>query len=364
MSSASGEIHRTSRIPYFDNMKFVLISLVVLGHALALVSDRSHLASALLNFIYLFHMPVFVFISGLFAGNSYKEGKNGLNVNLVVGFFILYFLIYSAFWLIGVAADREWAYNPFYTNSLAWYMLSMAWWTLSIPFVSKFGLLRASTISVAFSLIIGFFDQFSGFLALSRTIVFAPFFFLGYFIGPARCLKFMRRIQRNFGFVISAIAIMTIFFAITFVYVEAANDFHKLAVGYNSYEEIGGVFSNAVSAFLGRLLFYAVACILGTCFIVLIPQEKTPFTFLGQRTLAVYSLHALILNIGTWVLHLDLPLAEFSSPIALIILFAISALLTIGLSWRPISKPFAIVMNARYINRKDDWGTGLNRLLP
>ena len=337
------------RIPYLDNMKFVLISLVVLGHTLALISDRSHLASALLNFIYLFHMPVFVFVSGLFAGSSYKEGKGGLNANRVIGFIVLYLLIYSAFWLIGIASNRGWAYNPSYTNSLAWYMLSMAWWTISIPFVSKFGILRTSIIGVTLSLIIGFNTQFGGFLVLSRTIVFAPFFYLGYFIQPRRFVVFSKRLRNSRGFIIAAAFTLFALFYLTYVNNDAASDFHKLVVGYNSYDKIGGVFASPTLAFLGRILFYIIALISGICFSSLVPQKSTAITLLGQRTLSIYSLHLIILNFITWMLPFDTMLSQLDSHSALILIFVLSFVLVIGLSLKPIHEAFSAILNHKFI---------------
>ena len=50
-----------------DSLKFVLICLVILGHCLELFSlHLTPVTNHLYQFIYLFHMPLFVFISGCF----------------------------------------------------------------------------------------------------------------------------------------------------------------------------------------------------------------------------------------------------------------------------------------------------------
>lgn len=52
----------------FDNLRFILMFLVVFGHFLALQDEYS-----LYRFIYSFHMPAFIFISGYFAKYSRRR---------------------------------------------------------------------------------------------------------------------------------------------------------------------------------------------------------------------------------------------------------------------------------------------------
>ena len=57
------------RIYLFDNVKTLAIIFVVVGHAinfLALTPKGNDLEKSLFVFIYSFHMPLFIFISGLF----------------------------------------------------------------------------------------------------------------------------------------------------------------------------------------------------------------------------------------------------------------------------------------------------------
>lgn len=55
----------------YDNMKFILILLVVFGHLLEYI--RGDISENIYRIIYTFHMPVFVFISGYFA--KFKKKK-------------------------------------------------------------------------------------------------------------------------------------------------------------------------------------------------------------------------------------------------------------------------------------------------
>ena len=69
-----------SRKYRFDNIKFILITLVVFGHFLELIDGQT--ANNLYRIIYLFHIPAFIFITGYFAKfNPSKKKKKKLTNN-------------------------------------------------------------------------------------------------------------------------------------------------------------------------------------------------------------------------------------------------------------------------------------------
>ena len=55
---------RGSRDPFFDNAKMLLVTLVVVGHSWTLLPDVST-SSPVYVFLYSFHVPAFVLVSGL-----------------------------------------------------------------------------------------------------------------------------------------------------------------------------------------------------------------------------------------------------------------------------------------------------------
>ena len=61
------------RNDYFDNIKSVLITLVVIGHFL-LPLESTRLKDGLVNVIYLFHMPMFIMVSGYHIRDDRKSG--------------------------------------------------------------------------------------------------------------------------------------------------------------------------------------------------------------------------------------------------------------------------------------------------
>ena len=58
------------RIALWDNLKLFLIFLVVLGHLSFDYFDSSQMFRTISMVIYTFHMPAFVFVSGLFCKRS------------------------------------------------------------------------------------------------------------------------------------------------------------------------------------------------------------------------------------------------------------------------------------------------------
>ena len=59
---------QSNRIAYWDNLKAILIFLVVLGH---IVPECGAITYWLRFAIYTFHMPAFVFVSGFFSKKAY-----------------------------------------------------------------------------------------------------------------------------------------------------------------------------------------------------------------------------------------------------------------------------------------------------
>lgn len=63
---------KKTRISFFDNARFLLMVLVVFGHLLQPFTIQNQWYNKLYLFIYTFHMPAFIFISGYFS-ESFTE---------------------------------------------------------------------------------------------------------------------------------------------------------------------------------------------------------------------------------------------------------------------------------------------------
>ncbi|SDS31609.1 Fucose 4-O-acetylase [Brevibacterium siliguriense] len=159
-----------------DRAKGILIFLVVLGHLLARTSPwESPILGAPMYFIYMFHMPAFVFLAGITA-------KSNKLAERVLTYFVLLAtvlpLMWGWMWLFGLNPDYDFLRPFWYT----WFLLSMAWWMITVPFIERF----PRTMLVA-SLVVGLFGGLLPILdtelSAARTMAFWPFFVIGKLYG-------------------------------------------------------------------------------------------------------------------------------------------------------------------------------------
>lgn len=76
---------------HLDNVKFILILLVVIGHFIELLADNYEFSRKLFFYIYLFHMPLFVFVTGYFSKTFY-DGKR-IKVEKLLSYFVLFIIL-------------------------------------------------------------------------------------------------------------------------------------------------------------------------------------------------------------------------------------------------------------------------------
>ena len=83
---------------WLDNVKVLAILLVVVGHGVGTVRNQSELAPAVSNFIYIFHIPLFVIVSGWTAR---RVSASSANVMKTVLQLIVPYVIFESFtsWL-------------------------------------------------------------------------------------------------------------------------------------------------------------------------------------------------------------------------------------------------------------------------
>lgn len=166
------------RIYALDSLKFFLIILVIYGH---IYSGEQGMYGV--RFVYLFHMPLFAYISGFFSSFCSDScsfySKNKKLLLYYVGFQIVYYII-CRFLEIYQMSFTQLLFKPFIH---LWYLLSLFYWRL---FLFIFGknikkhLLLSLCFSFCFCLICGFLNINDEF-AIGKTFVLLPFFMLGFY---------------------------------------------------------------------------------------------------------------------------------------------------------------------------------------
>lgn len=269
---------------YFDNLKFLLIFLVVLGHFVEWSMYKSNNAKIIWTFLYSFHMPLFVFISGYFAKNAIKSK----NVNRAIMFFVMYLLIKTILFIVDKCCGLNPNLNLSTVNSVPWYIFAMGAWYLISILLRNVNKKYIFVFSIMLALIIGFDKNIGDTWGLSRIIVFYPFFLLGLDINKEPLMN----IVKNRKIKIISVFYLIILILIFILFIDKLNLLKPIFLGKISYRAL----DNSIEPFgvCFRLGWYVIATITGISIMSLVPIGKTIFTKLGQRTISVYFYHAII----------------------------------------------------------------------
>ena len=107
-------IANKERSAYWDNIKGILILLVVFAHILYYLRDMSAGIAMTVDLIYLFHMPAFVFVSGYFG-----KSERSRSFESIIKLAFLFFIFNS----ITMFIDGRTTYlEPVYSY---WYLLAL-----------------------------------------------------------------------------------------------------------------------------------------------------------------------------------------------------------------------------------------------
>ena len=268
-----------------DNIRSLLIFLVVIGHFFEISGSLK--IRYLTEFIYSFHMPVFVFISGYFAKFHPKR--------IFIGYiypYVLLQLIYNVFtkYYLNGASNIFIMSMPQFT---LWYLLAMAFYCMLIPFITtNKAVLRwiVFAISAVVSIISGFDTGIEYSFAMGRFFTFLPFFVAGHY---AKDIALAEKIQ---GMRIGIKSVCAALLAIAVVVVETVILKSK-TVGLN---ELYGVFAYVKTGDTWHLrVFLMVVGFVWIGFLLFsIPNIKVPLlTVVGQNTFPIYIFHGFFIKI-------------------------------------------------------------------
>ena len=271
------------RDPFFDNAKFILIVLVVLGHVLA-IGLKTKINCALFEWIFSFHMPLFVFISGYFT--RITDAKKYLKGILYFAeTFFIFSLIHIAFRYIqgDVKSIFRLLIIPRFT---LWYLLSLIWWRIILYYIPSS--IRENhqmliILSIILCLTMGWIPIDEE-LSFQRTFAFLPFFITGFVTGKKQVdLKSGKRKLFHLFFLLS-IAIIYIIIPISF----NVPLFQNLSYLHSAYSPL--------FYFVFRIGWLILASFMSYCLLSIVPRKKYRWTHFGQLTLFIYMYHSVILS--------------------------------------------------------------------
>ena len=280
------------RVPLWDNARWIAITLVVVGHAILKLIAESDVAYEFYLFIYAFHVPLFVAVSGYFA----RSGPLGTRqLHRLVTDIVLPYLIFETIWttirwLLGGEFRLDYS-TPSWT---LWFLIALLVWRLALPFLV---LLRYPLlISVIVSVGAGYFASIDATFALSRTLGLLPFFVFGWQLRQWQLTT--RWLDLHSAAVwrwrIGAITLFTALLGVIVANIDALREAQvRQFLLYNEayptfgYDEFwaGGI----------RLGLMLLAFALIVAFLLLMPRRRTRFTAYGAATMYIYLLHTFVL---------------------------------------------------------------------
>ncbi|GAA0375721.1 membrane protein [Acrocarpospora corrugata] len=267
------------RDPFLDNAKFLAIVLVVAGHLVEDLRDVDS-AHALYFFVYLFHMPLFIVISGYLSRNFTALRTRKLITSLAVPY-VIFELAYSLprYFLYGKLDIT--LLDPYY---LTWFLMSLFLWRLSTPL--WFQLRWPLAVAVGISVLSGM-SPLPDELSMNRTMGLLPFYVLGLMLKPEHFQLLKRKWVRITGAVVLVAGVGIAFVVHRGVPTEWIRWRH-------AYGQIG--VDNLTGSAI-RLAMLVVGALLVAAFLAVTTSRRTWFTALGAVTIYAYLLHGFVAKV-------------------------------------------------------------------
>lgn len=272
------------REAYFDNAKLLFIFLVVFGHLIQPLKENIELVNVLYQWIYLFHMPVFILVSGFFAKGASDRGYLLKLVKRILFPYFLFQLFYSVYYLgIGKSSWDATLYDPHWG---LWFLLSLFSWHLLLIVFKRLKPFYGISIAFGIGVLVGYLPFIGPSFSLSRTLVFFPFFLIGYWLSKEQLFNWQTVNKKAI-----AVGFLIAVFVVSYVTPSIPSQW---LFGSHSYQAL----DVAASGGFIRALLYLVATLMVFSVLLLIPNKHYSFTPLGQNTMYVYLLHGVIIQYG------------------------------------------------------------------
>jgi fucose 4-O-acetylase-like acetyltransferase len=316
------------RDPWFDNAKMALIVLVVIGHSWTLLPADDGLDSWTYDFLYAWHIPAFVIVTGHLSKSFEWTRKRMWSLLTTVALpYVLFEGLYALYRheVGGVDFERLWA-NPHWPM---WYLAALFFWRLMTPIFKPMP--GKVVVAVAISLLAGLYANDT--LDSARIFGLLPFFVLGLKMHEGHWNMLRSRRARWYGVaVLIALLVITKFSGgwveTEWLYYRTRYD----ALDPNDLRAITIRMSLLITGLIGAFAFFAV-----------VPRTKTWFSALGGATLVVYLFHGFVM-LG----------AEFAGypgwaadhmPFAWLLTTVAAILLALFLAWGPVSSRLNVMVD-------------------
>lgn len=288
----------TNRNTYLDFVKAILIFLVTLGHTIQIIRYQNEPAfwnDLLFKAIYIFHMPLFIAISGYFTYFSLKRHSVlSFLKNRFLYLFIPMFIWCILIFLFKSFIDRYVNWNVlFYTFELNyWFIWALLFYSAFLGLLSllKINNIPILLVSILFITLITF-EPFQFQLIKSMY----PFFVIGYILAGIDLTNIIALIKR--------------YFILIFIFIFAASLVCFILWNKNVYAYItpSSFYSIKITAF--RFVASSIVSIAFMQIVYFIHNKitsnkiKTYISTIGQETLGIYLIQGFIYYIYPFIIY-------------------------------------------------------------
>lgn len=330
------------RVAYLDNARYWVMLLVVIGHGLTQFTAMDS-ARGVYTWIYAFHMPFFVLISGYTARNYAGEPRQ---VRRIVSTLVVPYLI------VEITLQMI---NRYYTGEpdpymflspqwIGWFLAALFVWRLTTPIWRA--LRYPITTSLAISLLVGLIEV-PNVMALPKILGFLPFYVVGLHMTR-------ERFERLADIRIRIVSALLLIGAFIYCYLNSKNWTLDWLLWKQRYDE-PPLLADPFEGMTQRGELLVVGFVLTFAALSLVPHRRSWTSRLGQRTLYCYLLHGYIILI----LSLQFDLFDRLEPygaIAVIAVIAACALLANVLMFKIFSVVFRPIFEPKltWLFRSDD----------
>ena len=325
---------KTMRVAKWDNLKAFLILCVVTGHILYFYAGASTMAKGLYLFLYTFHMPVFIFLAGMFSKHAVRERKTEKVIEYALIYVVMKFLEYIGDYLVNVGkavsslslpdgvsitffAKLRWGmsnseqmaqvlkgcktqFHFLWTDAPSWFALAMAVFLLVTMFIQKYDKAHCLGLALLIGCLAGLDNHFGDHYASLRICVFYPVFLMGYYtdrrifekektMPDAGEKRQKKPVQSGQNARIAAMLGIVVCLILCLCFAEQVYPYVAMLKGTANYAKTGlgimGIFWRAVCYIFWGLMIVA--------FCILAPEKENPFSWIGKKTMPVFIWHRL-----------------------------------------------------------------------
>lgn len=272
-----------TRNTYFDNAKFMLILLVVFGHAISPYRINNNAVLSLYHFIFIFHMPAFIILTGYLSKNFKKKGYYIKIITKLFLPFLIFQTLYTFYYNI-LYQNLSFSLQYIIPRWALWFLVSLICWKLVLPLFARLPMWLGLSLSMGLSLGIGYFNGLGRVLSIKRMLFFFPFFLLGYYLSKKEkpFKNLINPVTKMFSVIIILLALLgSYYFLQDPVYTD-------ILYGTNTYANYFEI--------LFRVGQYFISIIVSFAFMVLVPSRPLIFSEIGKYSLYIYLLHGFILK--------------------------------------------------------------------